>query len=372
MAVVPGPPLKLQPVDPGCLPSAGGYVDIEIADGVALVAWGNGGEVIAVDVDTGARLWSRPANTGWGLGAGAGRFFLVDGAPACLEARSAKVEWELPHHWHFPVSTDAVCSPDSQMVFFGTAAWAGPGVDADPEDPWQGDPPRLYALRADSGQLVWSHSGSPTDYGVHGVAVDDKRAYCLFTDRLIAFGRNDGHVVWEQLVSGDDIVLTPKLVLVSCGTEVRAFSRETGRQRWVARITGENESLHDARPALSGGRLIMAVQEGHGPSHPPVATVAINTASGEEVWRSGFVPFGMPDRVLASEKFVVCRPRDVYDQVVLLDPENGNTLRRLRFQGLLWLWGAPRLVGDRLICAHVRPDGVHLGVVNLAKELQRA
>jgi polyvinyl alcohol dehydrogenase (cytochrome) len=135
---------------------------------------------------------------------------------------------------------------------------------------------KLWAVAADSGQVLWSHSIS--DYT--GIAGDLSRT--------------------SPAVSGDEIVIGDTSTSQT-GAAVIAVNRRTGRKLWQTQVDAHPAAIITASPVIAGGTIYVGVSSyEEGLASVPGYTcctfrgsmVAIDAESGRMLWKTDTVPAG--------------------------------------------------------------------------------
>jgi polyvinyl alcohol dehydrogenase (cytochrome) len=164
--------------------------------------------------------------------------------------------------WVFPTGGDVSATPTvaGDAVYFPD--WGG----------------NLFAVRKDSGSLIWSHKISDYD-GVAG-----------------AISRVSPAVDHDQLIIGD--ILNSKQT--HDGANVMAVDRTTGERRWITRVDSHPAAVITGSPVVFDGVVYIGVSSieeslATDPSYPCCSfrgsVVALNAKTGEILWKT----FDMPD-----------------------------------------------------------------------------
>jgi outer membrane protein assembly factor BamB len=137
----------------------------------------------------------------------------------------------------------------------------------------------VIARDARDGGLSWSLD-LPGGVGAD-LATADETVYVSAHDRgepiLLALDATDGEQLWQEavevvIVTGEEMVLSEELVLLSNADEVVAFARDDGDEVW--RYTIANQTYHP--PATGEGVVIVVDREG--------LIIALDDETGEELW----------------------------------------------------------------------------------------
>lgn len=168
--------------------------------------------------------------------------------------------------WVFTTSNDVSATPtvDGDAVYFPD--WGG----------------NLYAVKKDSGRLIWSHKIS--DYnGVKG-----------------SISRVSPAVDHDQLIIGDilsEIIVNSQ---VHNGANVIAVDRQTGALRWITQVESHPAAIITGSPVIFGRIVYVGVSSieetlSANPTYPCCtfrgSVVALDARSGKMLWKT----FDMPD-----------------------------------------------------------------------------
>src|SRR5882724_556753 len=164
--------------------------------------------------------------------------------------------------WIFTTGGDVSATPtvDGDAVYFPD--WGG----------------NLFAVKKDSGHLIWSHKISEYD-GVAG-----------------AVSRVSPAVDHDQLIIGD--ILSSKDV--HNGANVIAVDRETGKLRWITQVESHPAAIITGSPVVFDGVVYVGVSSSEeslatNPAYPCCSfrgsVVALNAKTGAKLWKT----FNMPD-----------------------------------------------------------------------------
>src|SRR5258706_8503559 len=189
---------------------------------------------------------------------------------------------DLSNTWNQPaehsISPANVKGLNSKWVFTtGGDVSATPTVDGDavyfPD--WGGN---LFAVKKDSGHLIWSHKISEYD-GVAG-----------------AISRVSPAVDHDQLIIGD--ILSSKEV--HNGANVISVDRKTGALRWITQVESHPAAVITGSPVVFDGVVYIGVSSSEetlatNPAYPCCSfrgsVVALDAKSGAMLWKT----FDMPD-----------------------------------------------------------------------------
>jgi outer membrane protein assembly factor BamB len=246
-------------VDLGAAPSAApafdaafGYVPLQ------------SGQIAAIDLNTGATVWTRPASTRTGLIADNGRLFVVGDAE--LEAVDTKDGASV---WRVPLAGTVVKRPAAR------GGWIVLGLDS-------GD---VLAVRAEDGKTVWTMSaGGPLT--IDPVIEADRLYLASPTRGLVACDLVTGRVLWERQVEGAISAVTAVTGAVYIGTAGRWFyavNESSGRVSWHWRVAGEPIGIG------VDDRVVVTLMLDH-------TIRAFKTGNGAQAWREALLyrPFAGP------------------------------------------------------------------------------
>ena len=280
----------------GTTVNGGGSVEAPpvVADGVGYVA--GDVRIEAREIDSGDRRWETEpedsVSTSPVVACGTLYVSTVEETLA-IDVDDGSVLWRVDAGSRFGASTSPVAYDDTIYV-------VGGGVTA---------------LDAETGEERWHR---PTEYGGHGIAVDE-RVYVGTgsngTGAVVAVTR-DGENWWRSTepgevysapVAGDDLVYA-----VSKTGTVTALAAETGAVEWQASV---EDGVHES-PAVAEGRVVVPAGNG-------TRTIALDARTGDRLWtfETGVgqgAPVVVGDQVLTS---------GANTGFHLLDAETGDRLR---------------------------------------------
>ncbi|MBB3883847.1 PQQ-binding-like beta-propeller repeat protein [Acetobacter oeni] len=239
------------------------------------------------------------SNIGGGLGAAGDTLYIVDGISetVAVEAATGAVKWRMN------VGTPGRSAPTivDGRLFFGTIderffaldATSGHQLwdyNASPADTVMFGQPApavtdgvvltgfgsgdLVALRAESGEVVWSDTlGNP---GGQSTVLDfacvrsmpviaGGTAYAMSVARMmVAIDMRSGRRLWERAIAGQNPILCAGdwLFIISMDDQVACLDRITGQVRWITqlrqyiRVDARKDGVTWTGPALAGGKLI--------------------------------------------------------------------------------------------------------------------
>ena len=174
---------------------------------------------------------------------------------------------QLVPKWVFTTGSDVSATPTvaGNAVYFPD--WAG----------------NLFAVRADNGDLLWSHQIS--DYT--GVPETISRVSPAIFEDLLIIGNTNG-VSWLSSASG-----------VQAGARVIAIDRHSGALRWITQVDAHPASVITGSPVFHGTAVYVGIssqEEGlaKDPAYPCCtfrgSMVALDVFTGEILWKTFTVP----------------------------------------------------------------------------------
>lgn len=224
-----------------------------IGDGM-LFAVGSDGMVHAHDAATGARSWShslelegnlRNAAFGGGVSYDSGRVFATNGVGevVALDAKTGAQAWKV--------------KPAGPLRGAPTIAFNSIYVMTQDN--------KIFSLRADTGALLWSESGSAGQAGVFGVAAPAAGAGTVIagysTGELSAYRYENGRVLWSDAlartsistevgaltdIDADPIIDEGRVYALGQGGRMAAYELVTGQRIWELNLAGIST------PAIAG------------------------------------------------------------------------------------------------------------------------
>ncbi|WP_322963687.1 outer membrane protein assembly factor BamB family protein [Sphingomonas fuzhouensis] len=272
------------------------------------------GNLVAMNADTGARLWStavtegnenRLARFGGGASYDSGTVFATDGLGDVIAASAAdgKVLWRAKPSGPLRGSPTIangnvyVLTQDNQLYAInqadGKIVWAGQGtletqgvLGVAAPAASQGtvvagfSSGELNAYRYENGRMLWQDALSRTSISTSvstlsdidaAPVIDQGRVYALGQGgRMVALELSTGQRLWEQNFAG---ISTPWIAgewifLVTDDARLVALARSSGKARWIAQLPRfHNEKKKTGAiiwygPVLAGNRLILTNSEG--------------------------------------------------------------------------------------------------------------
>lgn len=231
----------------------------------------------------------------------------------------------------------------------------------------------VIALDADTGRFVWQYDGYlsgqrkvPTFHGGRLLLWELHRK----TAAVLALDAATGRLLWQQPLQaeGSDpnkagFPAHAGKVYCSDGGEqptVKAFDIQTGTPAWKTPL-GKEDGLCAVCPTVAGGKVFVGTRTAfHGKKSPRGATIALDAATGKELWRRTDVfPFAP---LVSDGRVVACTPFASPDERFhLLDAANGRTLWTVPRSGLPY---APAvLLPDRVL---IKPYGSDFSTLDRA------
>jgi outer membrane protein assembly factor BamB len=284
----------------------------------AIFAAGNEGNIVAVNIETGKRLWSTDLEVAVSGGVGYGSDLVmvgtIEGAVYALDASDGSIAWTAQ------VSTEILASPktNGKVAIVQT-------VDN-----------KLFALDATSGEELWQHDGDAPILTVRGTSeaiVTDNMVLSGFdSGKLVAFNPSNGSLVWEARIAlpkgrtelermvdidGQPLLVGDVIYSVTYQGRLGALSRGTGRSLWF-----QDSSSHFA-PAHSGDKVFVTEEED--------TVRAFKAGSGQAVWSNEqlFLRRLTGPAKLAGTMAVA----DAEGFLHLLDPTDGHFVGRVKVDG---------------------------------------
>lgn len=177
-------------------------------------------QILALDRETGATIWTREFETALAPTAASGNLYVVGSAElAALDPASGTVRWRMA--MERPSIAPVVLAGDVAIL------------------PLQAG---LIAFRPADGSALWQHAlgDAMTTYAI---AADDTAVYATTSDgRIVAIALRDGSMRWEQMLPG---TLSPpaagrdRVFVGSTDNFFYAFDAESGRPLWKWRSGGD-------------------------------------------------------------------------------------------------------------------------------------
>jgi outer membrane protein assembly factor BamB len=239
-----------------------------------------------------------------------------------------------------------------------------PGLFAAPPNDWPGwRGPNRDALSPDKGLLAeWKPSGPPLAWkaaglgvGFSSVAISGGRIYTMGdkggSQQVLALDRADGHILWTARVGppwsdetggprGTPTVDGDLVYAVGTEGDLVCVEAATGKERWRRSLArdfgGEMMSgwKFSESPLVDGDRLIVT------PGSRSAGLVALDKATGKEIWRTALPELGTKGRDGAGySSIVISNALGVKQYVQLL----GRGLVGVRASDGKFLWGYNRI-----------------------------
>ncbi|ACE85358.1 outer membrane protein assembly factor BamB [Cellvibrio japonicus] len=304
-------------------------------DGDKIYAVDYKGLVVAMNAETGKKLWSRRINQqhtglwGWiksyfvaedpnyqilgGIGAEKGLLLVATYAGEVMALNPESGD-EL---WRVQLSGEILSSPRTNGTVVAAQTING----------------KLFGLDAKTGKQLWFYENPPpilTLRGTPSPIVLDTAIYAGFSNgRLMAFNPDNGLILWDQRIALPkgrselermvDIHASPLidsgiLYAGSYQGRVVAMSRGTGSPIW-AKDASTSESL-----ALANGKLFMADSDGK--------VIAFNASNGEVLWTNEQMLRRRLNGPQTFDQYVAVA--DFKGYLHILDQEKGEFAERLR------------------------------------------
>lgn len=231
-----------------------------------------GGQLVAVDLDTGVVRWRLDVATPFTPATGDGLVFTT--AEASIEARDALTG---ATRWRTPLPGGAA------VPLYWDTGWL---LASTPN----GD---LAAFRASDGSLVWRQAlGAPL--AAAPAPALDRLFLPLADNRLVAVLLATGDTVWSRTLKGRItglLALEDQLVFGTTGHDVVSVNVSNGRERWTWHVGGDVSGL----PAADEKRIYFAARDN--------LLRAVDRKSGNLRWRASLParpsggPLPLPDTV---------------------------------------------------------------------------
>lgn len=231
------------------------------------------GVVVAVDTESGDRLWRRETDDAISGGVGTGAELVLYGTRGGeVVALSRESGEEL---WRRPLTSEVVSAPQTDGERVGAQSIDG----------------KLFALDAKSGDILWQYENQPPVLTLRGTAsplMTDSAVIAAFANgKVMAFNPSNGLILWERRVALPegrseiermvDVDATPLLVdstlyVASYQGNVMAVSAATGRPLW-----SQEASTH-SDIAVADRTLFL--------SQADSVVRALSTTTGENRWEN--------------------------------------------------------------------------------------
>ena len=256
-------------------------------------------------------------------------------------------------HRHIALAAAVVLAvlPDVRAAAPGWPGWRGPGRDA-----LSTERGLASEWRAGGPPLAWKASGMGT--GFSSLAVVDDRIYTMGdrdgAQQLMALRAKDGSLIWKSRVGpvwNDDYGGprgTPSVdggMVIALGTEgdLVAVDAASGKELWRRSLPsdfgGQVMSMWKwaESPLVDGDRVIVT------PGGRDAALMALDKATGKEIWRSAIPELGSAGKDGAGySSVVISNAAGVKQYVQLL----GRGLVGVRASDGKFLWGYNRVAND--------------------------
>ncbi|MCX5619289.1 outer membrane protein assembly factor BamB family protein [Bombella pollinis] len=219
-----------------------------VVDGIA--------QALALDVATGKQKWAvdigTPGRSAPTIVDGLMFFTTIDARLFALEASTGKQRWT---YQATNVSTSLFGAGAPAVVNGIVVVGFGSGD--------------LVALRAASGEIVWSDSlgggnglGAMLDFACvrGGPVVVDGTAYAISLSRvLVAIDMRSGRRLWEREVSGQSplCICGDWLYVISLDQQLACLDRVSGQVRWVKQLTRFEDPKHEKKGVQWTGPILL-------------------------------------------------------------------------------------------------------------------
>jgi outer membrane protein assembly factor BamB len=308
------------------------------------------GDLVALNADTGAKLWTTPvtegddnrlARFGGGASYDSGTVYATDGLGDVIAASAAdgKILWRAKPSGPLRGSPTVangnvyVLTQDNQFYAInqadGKVVWAGQGT-LETQGVFGVAAPaasqgtvvagfssgELNAYRYENGRMLWQDALSRTSISTSvstlsdidaAPVIDQGRVYALGQGgRMVALELSTGQRLWEQNFAG---ISTPWIAgewifLVTDDARLVALARSSGKARWISQLQRfhnekkKNGAITWFGPILAGNRLILTNSEGQ--------IVYANPGDGSvQATVEGKTPFALPPIVANATLYVL-------------------------------------------------------------------
>jgi outer membrane protein assembly factor BamB len=227
------------------------------------------GQLVALEAATGKEVWrfqmTAPARSGPAVAQGRVFATTIDNQTHAIDASTGRRIWQ-----HSGISESAGFIGAASPVVDGTTVLVGYSSG------------ELFALRAESGRVLWSDtlSGVGRTGQVSAMAdirgrpaVDRGRVFVSTqSGRTVAIDLRSGIRVWEQEIGslGQPWVAGDYVFVMGVDGEIACLQRRDGRAVWVASLGAfaderrKRDRLVWSAPILAGGRVFVANNRGQG------------------------------------------------------------------------------------------------------------
>ncbi|MDG6093647.1 PQQ-like beta-propeller repeat protein [Acetobacter sp. AN02] len=231
-------------------------------DGDTLYIVDGVGQAIAADVATGKEKWrvdiGSPGRSAPTIAEGRVYLGTIDERFFALDAATGKQVWTFAS---MPTDTVTFGQPAAAVVDGVVLAGFGSGD--------------LVALRADSGEVVWSDTlgsingqASALDFAcIRSMPVIvDRTAYAMSVSSvMVAVDMRSGRRLWERAIAGQNAILAVDewLFIITLGQQVACIDRLSGQIRWLTQlrawenVDSQKGTVTWTGPVLAGGKLVV-------------------------------------------------------------------------------------------------------------------
>lgn len=226
------------------------------------------GQIVALDAANGRELWryqmTAPARSGPAIAQGRVFAMAIDNSTHAVDAATGRRIWN-----HTGISESAGFVGAASPVVEGSTVLVGYSSG------------EIFALRAESGRVLWSDSlsGVIRTGEISGMAdirgrpaVDRGLAIAASqSGRTVAIDLRSGARIWEQEIGsmGQPWVAGDFVFVMGVNGEIACLVRRDGRARWVAQLPRfTDEARRRGRivwtsPVVAGDRVVVANSEGY-------------------------------------------------------------------------------------------------------------
>jgi outer membrane protein assembly factor BamB len=243
-------------------------------EGGRVYAAGRNGRIHALDLESGRAAWTADTKLPLSAGPAVGYGIVVVGSSSGVVAARDAADGAL--RWQVQLSGEVLAAPALSATVVVVRTLDG----------------RLRGLSAEDGRELWMVEQRPPRLSLRGTAAPAIAGNAVVTGfdngRLGAYALRDGETLWENIIAVGrgrteierlaDVDATPQvlgqdLYAVSYQGRLASLAVETGQIMWTAEMSSYN--------GLSVDWTSVYVSEADG------VVVAVNRASGAEIWRQG-------------------------------------------------------------------------------------
>ena len=288
-----------------------------VHNGVVYAATGNG-KVVAVNADTGKRLWKAKLNKGLsgGVGIGGSQVYVgnIDGQLFALNMADGIQQWQA--QLSSEVLSSAAGNDDAVAV--------------------QTNDGKLYMLDADTGEELWKHTTeSPplTNNGTSSPLLAKDMVLAASADgKVVSLSAMNGSMRWEQRISAPrghteldklrdidgELVLDGEVLYVtSYQGAAMALSRSNGGVLWEQK----SSSIHG--PAVTDSRVFLVEDHDY--------VRALRSSGGQQLWESDQLKLRKLTAPVAIGDYMAVA--DISGYLHILDATDGHIVGRKKVDG---------------------------------------